>query len=411
MELVVLAKGWKVFSLKEFSRWATGFFSINTIIITVFLIGMLFIMVFGGYLLSRKLGAATQVSLGIRHQINNVVWFVLLSVSMLFLQTAYSIMSYYNSQWEFSNVQFIILFFCLYNIRNGGIIAFNYILPLVKSYQYLVVGRIDNVWIYLLLLIILFLDITYISNGGLTFNDSKKHYKLYLVTLFFFVIGWWGMLCVAFDFSPEEMGLKIIGFAVLASIIHFLYRFVRNIEKERASLERDVKIDELTGANNRAEFDKVKDQIFRSYDNKDQPLGIAMFDIDHFKQFNDQYGHTVGDGVLKETVRRVQKGLLDNQTGGELFRVGGEEFLIIFRDHSAKDVRKIMKIIRDAVAGELSDIEGRQLRINISCGITELKATDTNFSDLYNRVDSYLYQSKRQGRNRITVEGQTQQFT
>lgn len=327
---------------------------------------------------------------------------------MIFLQLANPILSYYNLQWEFSNIQFIILFFCLYNIKNNGVVVFNYVLPLLKSYEYLVMGQINNVSLYVVLLVILFIDVTYIFKSGQ--KKTNKSVFCYAISVVFFILGWWGMLHLVQDFSIVNMLLRTIGFIILGSVMQLLYHIIRNIEIERLTLEHDIRVDELTGANNRAEFDKVKNRIFQMYEDQNKHLGVAMFDIDYFKQFNDHYGYTVGDGVLQETVRRVHKSLLKNQTGGELFRVGGEEFLIIFRDHSADAVGEIMMTVQKAVASEFSNIQGKQININISCGVTEKQADDTEFSDIYNRVDGYLYQSKQQGRNRITIEGKTSIF-
>ncbi|MFC6181278.1 GGDEF domain-containing protein [Lactiplantibacillus daowaiensis] len=131
----------------------------------------------------------------------------------------------------------------------------------------------------------------------------------------------------------------------------------------------------------------------------------------HFKSFNDEYGHLTGDAVLKHVAQHFNQELFKQTSRGELFRYGGEEFVIIFRGLSPSDAQRVVTGIRDSLQKEPVMANGQSLNVTVSLGISALQATDTDFNSWFKRVDHYLYQSKKAGRNRITVEGVTMALT
>lgn len=176
-------------------------------------------------------------------------------------------------------------------------------------------------------------------------------------------------------------------------------------------LQVQVNYDELTGVRNRANLDKTSEEIYETYYSESAvPLTIAMFDIDHFKQFNDQYGHSTGDEVLKHVAHTMEREMFLTDTKGQLFRFGGEEFIIIFRGKRPADCVSIVTDLRDTLVNTPLILNGQRLDVTISFGISKLVESDDSFSDLFNRVDKYLYESKNAGRNRLTVEGITYDF-
>ncbi|WP_146983831.1 GGDEF domain-containing protein, partial [Companilactobacillus alimentarius] len=92
------------------------------------------------------------------------------------------------------------------------------------------------------------------------------------------------------------------------------------------------------------------------------------------------------------------------------FRYGGEEFIIIFRGKTADECIPIVADLRNTLFNSPLFLNGQQLNVNVSFGVSTLKESDKNFSDLFNRVDSYLYKSKNAGRNKMTVENETLNF-
>jgi len=99
-----------------------------------------------------------------------------------------------------------------------------------------------------------------------------------------------------------------------------------------------VYIDELTGVPNRRAFDEYLKKLGRKYT-------IAMIDIDHFKKFNDTYGHTEGDNVLRFVAKHIE-----DEADGRVFRYGGEEFSVIYRGEYTKNIMKILDFMRDDLA-------------------------------------------------------------
>jgi diguanylate cyclase (GGDEF)-like protein len=120
-----------------------------------------------------------------------------------------------------------------------------------------------------------------------------------------------------------------------------------------------------------------------------------MFDIDHFKDVNDTYGHSRGDTVLRELVQLVREQLRDSDG---LFRWGGEEFSIICPHTEADDAFNIAERLRNTV--EMSVFEGVGV-ITISAGVGSFRQMRDTAESLLQRTDDALYEAKRRGRNRV----------
>ncbi|MDR1748913.1 MAG: GGDEF domain-containing protein [Spirochaetaceae bacterium] len=131
------------------------------------------------------------------------------------------------------------------------------------------------------------------------------------------------------------------------------------------------------------------------------PLSIMMLDIDFFKKFNDTYGHACGDVVLQRVAALVEDGVRNQDLAA---RYGGEEFVVMLHDANAAEAMGIAERIRTAI--ETMDIvyDGQHLTLTISIGIAEYNPfTKPNAKALVDRADQALYESKRNGRNRVTV--------
>jgi len=123
-------------------------------------------------------------------------------------------------------------------------------------------------------------------------------------------------------------------------------------------------------------------------------------DVDHFKQFNDTFGHNIGDAVLRMISRTIRYALRATDVVG---RWGGEEFIAILYDMQNMDALNIpAEKIRALVEHSLLDVNGSRLSVTISIGGTLLHADDTAES-LVQRADELMYQSKQAGRNRVTT--------
>lgn len=135
-----------------------------------------------------------------------------------------------------------------------------------------------------------------------------------------------------------------------------------------------------------------------------RPLSIICFDLDHFKHVNDSYGHNAGDMVLRECATVVKRVVRKDDIFG---RFGGEEFVVILPNTSARKATELAERIRSAIESHpfnFSNEHGRNIqhRQTVSLGVAELVATIANATSLIEIADQRLYQSKQNGRNKVT---------
>lgn len=158
--------------------------------------------------------------------------------------------------------------------------------------------------------------------------------------------------------------------------------------------------DSLTGASNRRYFDEALSlHLVRTTTSK-QPLSLILFDLDHFKNINDELGHTAGDEVLRQVTQTVRGQV---RASDILARVGGEEFAVICIGADPGAAARLAERIRAAVASQQIRIADRLLSVTISLGVSTVKQRTGSVADLYKAADGALYESKRSGRNRVTI--------
>ena len=171
---------------------------------------------------------------------------------------------------------------------------------------------------------------------------------------------------------------------------------VRALKSAQAELERLVATDRLTGVGNRRAFEQLAELEVAKANRYAVPASLILFDIDNFKQINDNYGHAVGDSVLVRIVRRVVSRLRDTDS---IARWGGEEFAVVTSCTPVSGAYVVAEGIRHAVEEEPFLPVGH---ITISLGIAQLLPHET--ATLWvSRADRFLYEAKRQGRNRTCL--------
>ncbi|SFD92116.1 PAS domain S-box-containing protein/diguanylate cyclase (GGDEF) domain-containing protein [Thiohalospira halophila DSM 15071] len=180
---------------------------------------------------------------------------------------------------------------------------------------------------------------------------------------------------------------------------HYVAVFHDISEQKRleAELERLASHDRLTNAYNRHRLYEYMNEAAAARDRYETPFSILMFDLDLFKAVNDQWGHPVGDAVLRELVRRSQENLREADILG---RWGGEEFLVIANHATGEEAMALAERLRQAVADEPFPTAGR---ITVSIGTAEAHAGES-LESLEERADRALYAAKRAGRNRTRLD-------
>jgi len=167
-----------------------------------------------------------------------------------------------------------------------------------------------------------------------------------------------------------------------------------------AMYERAQK-DALTGAFSKgALLEKGPEAIKRS-EVLSEPLSLVTFDIDHFKKINDTVGHPGGDYVLKELCNIVITKLI--RANDFFARYGGEEFVLLLAGSPSKTASEVGERIRQTIESSEFIFEGKRVPVTVSVGIATKLATETEWTQIYDRADKALYQSKQAGRNRTTV--------
>lgn len=158
-------------------------------------------------------------------------------------------------------------------------------------------------------------------------------------------------------------------------------------------------VDALTGLANRRLFDERLAQEWRRSARSGRPLGLVLLDIDHFKAFNDTYGHPAGDGCLRQIAGAVASHLRPNDLAA---RIGGEEFAILMPSADRHRVTHVARLTRMEIEKLAIPHSGSPLRlVTASAGVASSEAVEATAEALVHHADESLYRAKRSGRNRV----------
>lgn len=177
---------------------------------------------------------------------------------------------------------------------------------------------------------------------------------------------------------------------------------MKELQRDLEQVRKEALTDGLTSLSNRKAFDSEIRRIAKEADANLQAFSLVMFDIDYFKSFNDNYGHQVGDQVLRLVARTLIEGVKGRDVAA---RFGGEEFAILFPETTMEGAVKAAENLRKTVAGKeivnrnTGDILGR---ITLSGGIAQYVFGE-NVEDLIERADAALYTAKHNGRNQVAA--------
>lgn len=165
----------------------------------------------------------------------------------------------------------------------------------------------------------------------------------------------------------------------------------KDLEKHRELALKDA----LTGMWNRQALNEELEKEFARWKRYETPFSLVVWDLDHFKQVNDKYGHAAGDKVLKTFAQTFLKATRDTDF---VARFGGEEFVGIFPETKLNDALTLANKIREKVAGAKFHYQGEPVPITASAGIATVHDDDT-IDSLLQRADKMLYTAKSKGRN------------
>lgn len=207
------------------------------------------------------------------------------------------------------------------------------------------------------------------------------------------------------------LALNVTIFILVLTLMGWIYRqYITRLQKTFESyeyrLQEQATTDPLTGLHNRRYFDQTRDVVIASATRLGAKVAFLMVDVDHFKLYNDHYGHHAGDKVLHDVATILKK--VATRQNDLVIRLGGEEFglLAVFKD--GDDIESFGQALCDAVAslGIVHAYNDTYGIVTISVGICVLSSLDhENFASIYTKADGALYKAKQTGRNRVVMCG------
>ena len=211
------------------------------------------------------------------------------------------------------------------------------------------------------------------------------------------------------DTAKRLSGLQVVHQVETAkrdAQIHYLttIELKREIEERKSAqalLQKLVSLDPLTGMLNRRELFTLGEQAIECALQQEQPLTLLLFDIDHFKELNDSYGHASGDQMLIRTTKLVRESLQQDAIIG---RYGGDEFVILLPRSNCNEGQQIAVSLCEKIASQVVYVDKNNLCITVSLGIAELRQVhDLTMEALIACADHALYVAKQAGRNQLAV--------
>jgi diguanylate cyclase len=177
---------------------------------------------------------------------------------------------------------------------------------------------------------------------------------------------------------------------------------MKELQRDLEQVRKEALTDSLTNLANRKAFDAEIRRISKEAEASGEVFSLVMMDIDYFKSFNDNYGHQVGDQVLRLVARTLVEGVKGRDHAA---RFGGEEFALIFPDTNIQGALKVAEALRKAVAAKevINRNTGDKLgRITLSGGAAQFVSGES-VEDMIERADAALYTAKHNGRNQVAA--------
>ncbi|VAX14837.1 diguanylate cyclase (GGDEF domain) [hydrothermal vent metagenome] len=172
-----------------------------------------------------------------------------------------------------------------------------------------------------------------------------------------------------------------------------ILRLEQNLEMAR----QEKSTDQLTQVFNRRFFDETMEKTIANFERYGEESALIMMDIDHFKKFNDTYGHIAGDQVIRTVADITRESV---RVGDIVARYGGEEFVVILNHANLKDAAKVAETIRKNVKAHEFGVGGKTVHATVSLGVAEFTKGDTS-KQVVERSDKRLYMAKKGGRDRV----------
>lgn len=324
---------------------------------------------------------------------------------LIFFHTT-SVLSIINQEhaigygWTFLNFQIVTIYYALLSTKNRSMIIS--ILILIGAWF----TWMPNVADGFTLPIVTFVMLGVVQRYGHTFAKNIFSYSLtgFALAVPFYITNYIYLRGIDVGWPFE-----IISLTFLILTVWFVNQRLTIHSKHEQELVLDATIDNLTQIANFRSFDTDLHAAYHRYKEQNELYALYTFDIDHFKQINDHYGHLAGNEVLKAVSARINQIVQELEYDARTYRTGGEEFSILLFDvvESMDRAKEISRLLRTEIRKLTFNFGGEEIHITISLGQDRATADDKNYLDLYNRADQFLYSSKNNGRDALTIRGVT----
>ncbi len=218
------------------------------------------------------------------------------------------------------------------------------------------------------------------------------------------VMAWLSVCLLVVGLFPQQI-YSLGGFWTIAGLFGLVSSVglseaikseVRAQENLLATYVNEARTDALTGLGNRRAFD-AKLEHWETRWQEGEDFSLLLIDVDHFKKFNDNFGHQAGDEMLRgvaEVLKEKTKGI------GSAMRYGGEEFAVTLPGFELHEAQTIAEALRDLVASHAIHFRAMDLNVTVSIGLAQARKSDTA-KELFLLADNLLYAAKNAGRNRV----------
>jgi len=239
--------------------------------------------------------------------------------------------------------------------------------------------------------------------GALSVHSGQKPARYFLLASIAGMSGavlttlsTWGFIAFSsWTFRAVELGMMVDATLLALALSHQF----RMLQDAKLSAEQLAHLDPLTGLNNRRSFYEKTDPIWSTASRKGRDAAIISIDIDLFKQINDTYGHVHGDETLIAVATALSRSI---RLGDVLARWGGEEFIVFMPETNLPEAVALAERLRAAVAQIRVPHAKGETAITASFGVAQKDADHATLDALISAADDYLYQSKQQGRDRVS---------
>jgi diguanylate cyclase len=190
------------------------------------------------------------------------------------------------------------------------------------------------------------------------------------------------------------------GFKVIQGEFESQRRTAVVLAQKLEQSEANALVDPLTNVLNRAAYNMRIRQMVEEFKRYKEEWALLILDIDHFKKFNDDFGHHLGDMVLKSVAGTVKNSIRGSD---RVFRYGGEEFVVLLGRVNAKIANQLAEKICREVEREYINQGNKKLKVTLSIGGTIITTSDTELS-IFQRADKAMYSAKNNGRNQVMMD-------